>query len=312
MNKSVSGVLAALFLSVLAVTLMAQEKPTAEVTGSYQFDHLTLSDGGASVSSNISRGWGGSVNVPIIRWFGVVGDVGRIWKSESELFSVAGTTISARGTASLTTYGGGPQLTYRKSYVQPFARFILGDAHSSGSASVNSTFGNVSGSDSVDSFFIAPGGGADFRITHNVWLRGGADYFRTTKYGVTVSGIRAFAGVTFTFGGTGKSSNQQGPSQDSHPQRAATGMKIVALGITAAVGENSGAHIVDVEANGVAGKAGLRSSDVITALDGTPIKTPMELAAQLASRAAGDKLRIGYLLHGRWQTEVIVTLGENR
>jgi hypothetical protein len=129
MNRLLSAVLAALFTSVVTVTSIAQDKPIAEVTGSYQFDHLTLSDNGASVSSNVSRGWDGSVNVPILRWFGVVGDVGRVWKSESAFFNISGTSISASATASLYTYGGGPQLTYRSRYVQPFARFILGDAH---------------------------------------------------------------------------------------------------------------------------------------------------------------------------------------
>lgn len=310
MNRLLLGVLATISIFAGTETSIAQDKPLAEVTGSYQFDHLTASADGVSVSTNISRGWDGSVNVPILPWLGVVGDVGRIWKSESELFSVASSTISVSGTSSLTTFGGGPQLTYRKSYVQPFARFILGDAHSSSSVSVSSTFGNSSGSGSLDSFFIAPGGGADFRITHNVWLRGGADYFRTSKYGGTVSGIRAFAGVTFTFGG--RSSNQQGTSQDSLPQhKAYPGMRIAALGITAAGGENSGAHIVDVEANSLAGKAGLHPSDVITAVDGTPIKTPTELAAQLANRG-GNRVRLAYLLHGQWQTEITVELVESR
>jgi hypothetical protein len=312
MNRLLSAVLAALFTSVVTVTSIAQDKPIAEVTGSYQFDHLTLSDNGASASSNVSRGWDGSVNVPILHWFGVVGDVGRVWKSESTLFSASGTTISASATGSLYTYGGGPQLTYRQSNVQPFARCLFGDAHSSGFASVNSIGGNFSVSSSTDSFFIAPGGGADFRITHNIWLRGGADYFRTNKYGATVNGIRAFGGITFTFGGTGASSDQQGRSQHSQPQRTTdAGMNIAPLGITVTVGENTGAKIVDVATNGVAGKAGLHSGDVINAVDGKSVRTPMELAAQLASRA-GNKVRLGYLLHGLWQTEMIVALGESR
>ena len=152
----------------------------------------------------------------------------------------------------------GPQLTYRQSNVQPFARCIFGDAHSSAFASVNSTVGNFSGSASTDSFFIAPGGGADFRITHNVWLRGRADYFRTSKYGATVNGIRAFAGITFTFGATGALSDQQRPSQHSQPQRTAdAGMNIASLGITVIPRENAGAEIVAIAADGVGGKVGL-------------------------------------------------------
>jgi hypothetical protein len=311
MNRLLSAVLVLPFIA-LATLMAAQDKPIAEVTGSYQFDHLKLSADGASASANISRGWDGSVNVPILRWFGVVGDVGRLWESESALFNVSGTPISAKATASLYTYGGGPQLTYRKSYVQPFARCIFGDAHSSAFASVNSTVVAVSSIASTDSFFIASGGGADFRITHNLWLRGGADYFHTSKFGATLNGIRAFAGVTFTFGGRDSSSNQRGPSPQAQPRRTTVAsMTIDALGIAVRLGERSGAEIVEVSANSVAGKAGLHSGDVINAVDDTSIRTPTELATQLANRV-GNKVRLGYLLHGQWQSETIVELSESR
>jgi hypothetical protein len=35
-------------------------------------------------------------------------------------------------------------------------------------------------------------------------------------------------------------------------------------------------------------------------------------AAELSGRAAGDKVRIGFSLHGQWQSETVVLLGENR
>lgn len=312
MNRLLLAVLVILFIAS-ATFMAAQDKPLAEVTGSYQFDHLMASEDGVSASANVSRGWDGSVNVPILRWFGVIGNVGRIWKSESEFFNVAGTAISASGTSSLYTYGGGPQLTYRKTHIQPFARFLLGDAHSSASGSVNSIAGSFSSSGSVDSFFIAPGGGADFRITHNVWLRGGADYLRTSKFGETVNDIRAFAGITFTFGGAEESSQPQEPSSNSPPRRISdSGMNIPSVGIRVVAGDNTGVRIVNVEAGSVAGKAGLHSGDVINDVDGASIKTPTELAAQLSSRVSGAKVRVRYLLHGQWQAEVILTLGESR
>jgi hypothetical protein len=34
----------------------------------------------------------------------------------------------------------------------------------------------------------------------------------------------------------------------------------------------------------------------------------MELAAELANRPAGDKLSLGYMLHGAWQTETVLLL----
>jgi hypothetical protein len=34
----------------------------------------------------------------------------------------------------------------------------------------------------------------------------------------------------------------------------------------------------------------------------------MELATGLANRQAGDKVRLGYLIRGEWQTEAVVLL----
>jgi hypothetical protein len=40
-------------------------------------------------------------------------------------------------------------------------------------------------------------------------------------------------------------------------------------------------------------------------VDGKPVKTPMELAAELSGR---DKVRLGYLLRGNWQSEAVIVL----
>jgi S1-C subfamily serine protease len=89
-------------------------------------------------------------------------------------------------------------------------------------------------------------------------------------------------------------------------------MNIPSVGIRVVAGDNTGVRIVNVEAGSVAGKAGLHSGDVINDVDGASIKTPTELAAQLSSRVSGAKVRVRYLLHGQWQAEVILTLGESR
>jgi serine protease Do len=88
-------------------------------------------------------------------------------------------------------------------------------------------------------------------------------------------------------------------------------MKISTLGIIAEVGTSQGAEIAEISPNGVAALAGLHPGDMINAVDGKPVKSPMELAAQLSGRPTGDKVRLGYLLHGQWQAETVVLLGEN-
>jgi hypothetical protein len=197
--------------------------------------------------------------------------------------------------------------------VSPFARFILGEAHSSLFASV----AGASAGASVNSFFIAPGCGADFRIARNIWLRAGADYLRTNKYGVTVNGVRAFGGFTFIFGRRGEApardQTEPTPPRATAPssrttRATAAGMRIDALGVMVTVGRNTGAEISDEAPNGVAALAGLHPGDVINSVDGKPVKTPMELVVELSNRPAGDKVRLGYLLHGAWQTETVVLL----
>ncbi|HET7891172.1 MAG TPA: hypothetical protein VFL34_06585, partial [Candidatus Sulfotelmatobacter sp.] len=152
-----------LFVSLTTLVCSAQEKPIVEISGTYQYDHLKLSAGGASATLNLPRGWDSSVSVPILQWFDVVGDLSRVWKSYGSSSSTSSSCVyfgSCSATLSVLTYGGGPQLSYRTNdYVQPFARVILGDAHSSAGVSVS----GVSASASTNSFLIAPGGGVDIR-----------------------------------------------------------------------------------------------------------------------------------------------------
>jgi putative serine protease PepD len=60
---------------------------------------------------------------------------------------------------------------------------------------------------------------------------------------------------------------------------------------------------------GPAERAGLRPGDVITKLDGQPIEDPSELAAQIRSKAPGDKVKVTYQRDGK-ETTVEITLAE--
>jgi hypothetical protein len=286
-------------VSLASLACLAQDKPLIEVSGAYQYDHLKLSEDGLSGTLNLSRGFDASVNVPILEWFDVVGDVSRVWKTES--YADLGTTVS------VLTFGAGPQLSYRKNpYAQPFARFILGDAHSGAGVSL-SGIGSLSAS--TDSFLITSGGGIDIRLIHNLWFRVGADWLHSSKDGVTVSGVRALGGFKYTFG-----SGRLTSAAHTHPSgvnTTAATMRIGAMGIMASVGQTPGAEIAEIFPNGVAALAALHRGDVINAVDGRPVKNPMELAVELSSRKSGDQVRLGYLIHGQWQSETVVILGEN-
>ncbi len=64
------------------------------------------------------------------------------------------------------------------------------------------------------------------------------------------------------------------------------------LGVTVKDGEEGGAQIVDVSANGPGAKAGLKQGDVVTKLDDRTIDTSDALVAAVRSHKPGDKVRL--------------------
>ncbi len=271
--------LTCLFILLVSVVSLAQDKPIAEITGAYQFTRL--------YGVNVPLGWDASVNVVANDWFGFAGDFGGATKSQSGV------------TGTLLTYGGGPQFTLRTASVEPYFRLTFGAAHVSASG-----YGFSGG---TTAFLLSPGGGADFRISNHIWLRLGANYPFARKNSVTVDGIQALVGVTYHFGGRRHTTATGG---DTTPRTAPVqGMKIAALDAMVVMGRSSGAEITDEAPNVVAALAGIHTGDVINAVDGNAVKTPTELAAELSNRHTGDKVRLGYLIHGTWQAETVVSLG---
>jgi hypothetical protein len=72
-------------------------------------------------------------------------------------------------------------------------------------------------------------------------------------------------------------------------------VKVPSLGIVAGTRVNVGAEVTGVVRDGVAEKAGLHVGDVINAVDRRPVRTAMELAAELWNRAPGSSVRLGYV-----------------
>ena len=66
-----------------------------------------------------------------------------------------------------------------------------------------------------------------------------------------------------------------------------------------------------VTAGGPAAQAGLKSGDIIVAVDGTVVTTADELIVEIRKRVPGDRLTLTYLRHGQRHTAV-VTLGSRR
>jgi hypothetical protein len=97
------------------------------------------------------------------------------------------------------------------------------------------------------------GAGGIFQVNHRVGVEGGVDYY-FTHYTRAQNDIRAVAGIVVTFGSLGGTTEQAiAPSKIDIPRTttraAGSGMKVAALGVTARVGTQEGAEILDLAPN---------------------------------------------------------------
>jgi hypothetical protein len=333
-----------LLLLLLASTAFAQQDfPRAEVFGGYSLLHIdtqgvtgstldalcnnafgagTCPPGSFQVHTNFN-GWNGAVQANLNRWLGVAGDFSGHYGTPVTISSQVQAILVQNGITGLPpkatsySYLFGPVVSSRRDRFTVFAHALFGANDLSATVKSASVQGfAIPGLTASDTAFAAAfGGGADSKIAKNLAFRVQADYLLTNHdFSGGVKGIaahqnnvRASVGIVYNFGGVTTSAE---PHQ-SAPRAPAAGMKLSLLGITVALGASPGAEIADEAPNGVAALAGIHVGDVINAVDVKPIRTPMELAAELANHAAGDKIKIGFLIRGMWQTETILLLGSH-
>jgi outer membrane immunogenic protein len=168
-------ILIATLVLLAAASSRAQDTPSAEVSASYSYLRLGVSNG---INQN-----GGSVSIAgnVNRWLGIAGDFGAYHAAP---FGV---------TVNTYTYLGGPRFSYRKSSrVTPFAQILLGGARSTLSA-----FGS---SGSTNGFAYSVGGGVDLGVTRHIALRPQLDYIGMQLGGGHVNTVRGSFGIVLRFG----------------------------------------------------------------------------------------------------------------
>jgi hypothetical protein len=266
----------------------------------YSYVNIDTNDLSSRQNAN---GWELAVSGSFNKWFAVEGDVSGYYKSFGVNVAV-NEFETASATAKVTdySYAAGPRINLRPVFVH----VLFGGDHLTGSLSGVSA--------SQDGLAALAGGGVQFKIAGPWGVRALADY-AYTRHNIfggpsfTQNNVRASVGIVYSFGGR---SPAEQPASTPRPIQsepdAAAGMKIAALGTIVTLGRNAGAEITDLAPNGPGAIAGLHVGDVINAVDGKPIQTPMELAAELSSRASGDKVRLGYLLRGNWQSDAVIVL----
>jgi membrane-associated protease RseP (regulator of RpoE activity) len=242
------------------------------------------------------NGWEASVSGNLTKWFAVEGDVSGHYKSDT----VAGIS----GTVSDYTYSGGPRVNFKP----VFAHVLIGGDRVGASA-----FGFTA---SHTGLSVAVGGGLEYPVKPHWSARVSADYvwnrhnvsipgvINTTQ---TLNNVRVGVGIVYNFGGTRHEAKvaKGARTPNANPQL----VTVPALGVVVSLGRNEGAEITEVAPGGAAAAAGLQPGDVINSVDGKPVKNPEELASELSSRTAGDKVQLGYLHRGAWELKTTVTLG---
>jgi hypothetical protein len=316
------NVLAVVFCLTVGCGFSFGQDSQADLFGGYSYVNIDTNGLSPRQSAN---GWEAAVSGNFNKWFAVEGDVSGYYKTFSA--SLDGTTATAKITD--YSFAGGPRINFKPIFVHA----LFGADHLTGILAVS---GEPNSSASQDGMAGLAGGGVQFKVSGPWSVRASADYVFTRHniFGgpsVTQNNYRAGAGIVYSFGGKHASESPSRVTQPSAappvnppptpapavaaaPPQAApvptkAGVNISSLGIVVILGSSTGAEIAEVVPNGVAAIAGLHPGDVINGVDGRLVKTPMELATELANRQAGDKVRLTYMLHGAWQIEAVVSLG---
>jgi hypothetical protein len=285
----------AFLLFIVISSLALGQDSRADLFGGYSY--INIDTNGLS-SRQSANGWEASVSGNFNKWFGVEVAGSGYYKSYSVNLQNLGLGIVDVKVTDYS-YAAGPRINLRPIFIHA----LFGGDHLTGSA--------LGFSASQDGLAGLAGGGVQWKVSGPWSVRAGADYVFTRHniFGgprVTQNNVRASVGIVYSFGRTEHAA--PAPRQ-SAPLAPVAGMKISALGIMVAVGRNPGAEVTDEAPNSTAGLAGIHIGDVINAVDGKAVSNPMELAAELLNHAAGDKIKLGVLIRGQWQTETVLILG---
>jgi hypothetical protein len=287
-----------------------------EVFGGYSYYSLDL-------PANQVNGVATSTRLAMNGW-DISGSVGR-WHHLSAEGDVSGHSVSncnnnTTVNCSNFSYMFGPRYNLREgSKMTFFVHGLVGQDR--GTLAIN-------GASLTDTSLAFAGGvGVDYWMYRHIGIQlGPVDYIYTRHLSAdsypSQSNLRASAGVVFRFGGEAggertpksKPAPSSGPPSSVGARQAAQpsanvpghGMAIAALGIAVGPQEFDGAKILEVDPSGVGEMASMKVGDLIKSVDGKPVRTPMELLAELSDKSG--KVKIG-IQRGDFATETIILLG---
>jgi hypothetical protein len=143
---------------------------------------------------NNMNGWNGSAELKIAPWVGAVADFGGSYgtlTAETPCPPGVGGCGPVNFDIKLHTFLFGPRVSVNAGKFRPFAHFLFGGAHSSGTGS------GLTRSDT--SFATALGGGMDYRIVKGIAWRVQFDDVMTKALSSAQNNLRFSTGIVFRF-----------------------------------------------------------------------------------------------------------------
>jgi hypothetical protein len=319
MKKLVRFALAAFFLLGIAA---AQNLPEVDVFGGYSYYsfYMPANPSAATVSQRLALN-GADFSLALLRWHHLSAEADVAYHS---LGDCVNTTFSC----SNFSYLFGPRYNFRDdpaNKITGFFHVLAGGDHATLSYNGSSLTDN--------SIAVAAGAAVDYWVFHHIGVQlGPVDYVYTrhlSDFDVpSQNNFRAAAGIIFRFGGaysgestpkvrqtaaaapapveTSRGAARQPVAQPAPTFTSSRGMTIAQLGVAVVPQEFDGAKIVDMEPGGVGEMASMKVGDLIKSVDGKPVRTPMELLAELSDKAG--KVRIG-IQRGDFTTETLILIG---
>jgi hypothetical protein len=289
----------ALVFCIFVSGLASAQESRADLFAGYSYVNIDTNDISSRQSAN---GWEVAVSGNFNKWFAVEGDVSGYYKSYNvDLTALNLGAVSAKVTD--YSFAGGPRINLKPIFIHA----LFGGDHLGASVPGFST--------SQDGMAGLAGGGVQWKVSGPWSVRASVDYV-FTRHNIfggpsfTQNNYRASAGIVYSFGMRHTTeqvaSNQTPDAGPENPRTVPAGLKIPSLGVFVTLGRSQGALITDAAPNGLAQLGGIHIGDVINTVDGKAVKSPTELEAELAGKAAGDKVRLGFLIHGQWQTETVI------
>lgn len=173
----------------------SQDFPKAEIFGGYSYANMPVFSGRAN-----TNGWNASATVNLYKWFGLTSDFNGLYGLKgSETLQLGGSTITEQISENFHSFLFGPQISYRKGRLVPFAHLLVGESRVGEKLSVSSFSGGFIAGPSISqrattTGTAAMGLGIDYGFGKNLAWRVQVDSLLTAG---SASNVRVSTGIVF-------------------------------------------------------------------------------------------------------------------